>query len=65
MKRQLSPAQSDTARLLGPLEGARITGGCDHCDAYQTVSPVAAGVWSIAIHHDDWCPVLAASERRA
>jgi hypothetical protein len=44
--------------LLGPLDGARIPGGCHHCDAYQTTHPVEAGVWSITVHHDDWCPVL-------
>ena len=42
--------------ILGPLDGAHIPGGCDHCDAYQTVAPVEAGVWTITVHHDDWCP---------
>lgn len=44
------------ARILGPLDGARIYGGCAHCDAYQTVHPASAGVWKITVHHDDWCP---------
>ena len=60
---RLSPAQAAVARMLGPLEGARIPGGCDHCDAFQTVAPAAAGVWSLNVHHDDWCPFLAALER--
>lgn len=47
---------NDTIRdLLGPLDGARIPGGCDHCDAYQTVNPTTAGVWKITVHHDDDC----------
>ena len=45
-------------RTLGPLDGAQIPGGCDHCDAYQEVVPVSAGVWSINVHHDEWCPFL-------
>lgn len=40
------------------LAGERIDGGCDHCDAYQTVDQVAPGVWSMVVHHDDWCPWL-------
>ncbi len=41
---------------LGPLDGARIPGGCDHCNAYQTVTAIEAGVWTCNVHHDDWCP---------
>lgn len=52
------------ADVLGPLDGARIPGGCDHCDAYQTVAPFAAGVWTITVHHDDWCPMLKSIEAR-
>ena len=29
---------------LDSLDGARIRGGCDQCDAYQTVQAVSAGV---------------------
>lgn len=43
--------------MLGPLDGARIPGGCDHCDAYQKVEPTMRGVWQITVRHDDWCPV--------
>lgn len=48
--------------FLGPLDGAQVSGGCDHCDAYQTAAPVAEGVWSITVHHDAGCPVLLAVE---
>lgn len=59
----LSPAQTAMARALGPLDGARIAGGCDSCDAYQTARPASAGVWRITVHHDDWCPVVATGGR--
>lgn len=42
--------------LLAPLDGARVPGGCDHCDAYQTTTPLADGVWELTIHHDHDCP---------
>jgi hypothetical protein len=45
--------------MLGPLDGARTPGGCDHCDAYQTVRPELEGVWRLTVHHDDECPELA------
>ena len=48
--------ESALVDILGPLDGARIRGGCDDCDAYQEVEPVRVGVWIIHIHHDDWCP---------
>jgi hypothetical protein len=44
------------ANLLGPLDGAEIAGGCDDCDAYQTVRADSAGVWVFTVHHDDDCP---------
>jgi len=58
-----SPGQAAIAAILGPLDGAEIPGGCDTCNAHQTVHPVLAGVWQITINHDPWCPVLAAHER--
>lgn len=54
-----SHAQEQAADLLGPLDGARIPGGCETCDAYQTVHPESTGVWTIDIHHDSDCPRLA------
>ena len=64
-RRRLSPAQDAVAKILGPLDGGRIPGGCDSCDAYQTVTAGSAGMWHIHIHHDDWCPVLATHQGRA
>jgi hypothetical protein len=50
--------------ILGPLDGARIPGGCDHCDAYQTVTPLEAGAWRVCVHHDEWCPWLRQREAK-
>jgi hypothetical protein len=50
--------------MLAPLAGKRIAGGCDSCDAYQTVRAVEPGLWTVTVHHDDWCPLLAAIEAR-
>lgn len=61
-RHRLSPAQQSAQALFGPLDGARIPGGCEDCDAYQTVRPGIAGVWHINVHHDSWCPFLAARE---
>ena len=57
---KLSKSQARIAQRLGPLDGERIPGGCETCDAFQTVEPVAAGVWMTTVHHDEWCPTLAA-----
>lgn len=50
--------------MLGPLEGTRIPGDCDYCDAYQIPRKVAARVWILCVHHDDDCPFLAHIEAR-
>jgi hypothetical protein len=60
----LSPAQTRVANILGPLDGAYLPGGCKSCNAYQAVQPLRAGVWRVAVYHDDDCPVLAAHEAR-
>ena len=59
-KRKRPPLGDVLLPILGPLDGARIPGGCDECDAYQTVSVVEAGVWSCTVHHDEGCPCPAA-----
>lgn len=51
--------------LVDVLNGRRIAGGCDHCDAYQTMRrDELVGVFRLSTHHDDWCPVLAARGKR-
>jgi hypothetical protein len=61
-RRRLSPPQSRLADLFGPLDGTQVPGGCEHCNAYQTVTPIEAGAWRITVHHDSWCPFLATWE---
>ena len=36
--------------------GKRIDGGCDTCNAYQTIEKIDDDVWMCHIHHDSWCP---------
>lgn len=55
------------ARMLRPMIGqAPVYGGCDACEANQTVheDEMLPGVFHIVVHHDDWCPILAAHEAR-
>jgi len=52
--------KGDLANAFGSLEGAEIPGGCDFCDAVQTVEPVKAGIWLPTVHHDPRCPTLKA-----
>lgn len=51
---------------MSSLDGMKIPGGCDYCDAYQTVEAnqlvvndvraPAKGCHTAVIHHDDDCP---------
>lgn len=47
---------------LAALVGRRLPGGCDDCDAYQTVRRLPADAWGSAyvltVHHDSTCPHL-------
>ena len=47
------------------LTGREIPGGCDDCNAVQTMEEDATipGVWHLTVKHDDECPFLRA--RRA
>jgi hypothetical protein len=48
--------------LTRRLRGRRVLGGCDECNAYQTMDEDAFGIFHIRVHHDDWCPFLARIE---
>jgi hypothetical protein len=65
----MSNANELLRQAYAEFDGKRILGGCDYCDAYQTLEPVLAGVWSVRIYHDSWCPFLrrylSRQERRA
>jgi hypothetical protein len=45
--------------VFAPLVGLQIPGGCDDCNAYQTVEKVDV-MWLIRVHHDRTCPWYAA-----
>jgi hypothetical protein len=53
--------QEALRELVRQLDGAQIYGGCEECDAYQTMDedPEHPGIIHIRIHHDDFCPFLA------
>jgi hypothetical protein len=53
------PVRQHLDNATAALSGQRVPGGCDTCDAYQTLRRAGEGVYLIAVHHDDWCPVLA------
>jgi hypothetical protein len=44
--------------IFSQIDHQPIPGGCDRCDAFQTIESPAPGVHVIRVHHDDWCPVL-------
>lgn len=52
-----------TADMFHALTGQRIPGGCDDCDAYQTVDTSHAPVILLNVHHDDTCPTYRQIER--
>ncbi len=41
---------------LARLESLRIPGGCEDCDAYQTVDASHAPIYRVTVHHDETCP---------
>ena len=45
------------ASALDALAGRRIPGGCDDCDAFQTMT-LTEGVYMLTVHHDESCPWL-------
>lgn len=56
--------RGELVNTLGALDGERIPGGCDSCDAFQTVEAERAGVWHLTVHHDPECPLLKAKQGR-
>jgi hypothetical protein len=51
--------------LFGQTENQPIPGGCESCSAFQTLAEVDRGVYSLIVHHDDWCPVIQAKQAKA
>ena len=69
MARSPVVSANPVSEMIAPFIGQQIPGGCDHCDAYQTVKPAGdyfadvagikydlEGCFVCSVHHDDWCP---------
>ena len=53
----MSKSQMSTGvSALDAMTGHRMPGGCDDCDAYQTVTRESAGMYRLLVHHDHYCP---------
>lgn len=55
----------DVHSMLDSLDGLRLTGGCDRCDAYTEVRTDSDGVYVATVRHDDSCADLARRRRAA
>ncbi|TXI50198.1 hypothetical protein [Mycolicibacter arupensis] len=55
-RRAAGHGDSSARQYLASLDGARIPGGCDDCDAYQTVDATQAPLFLLQVHHDSTCP---------
>lgn len=47
-----------TDSALAALVGRRLPGGCDDCNAFQTVEQRDVHLFVMTVHHDDSCPWL-------
>jgi hypothetical protein len=58
--------RNELRNTFGLLDGARIAGGCESCNAYQEVRawPHIKGAWAVTICHDDDCLFLSAMRAR-
>jgi hypothetical protein len=63
-RKRKPPHYSPLREMARQLRGQRVPGGCDECNAYQTMEedPDHPAIFHLRIHHDDWCPFLARME---
>jgi len=56
----------DIHESLGELVGQTRPGGCDDCDAVQTVErdPDLPGLYHLQVQHDDSCPTYRRLKRK-
>lgn len=56
-RRELPP-QNPASAMIAAMDGARVPGGCDYCDAYQVVRAMQGhpNLHTVSVCHDDWCP---------
>ena len=48
--------------IAASIGDQRIPGGCDDCDAFQTLTKQSDSIFSVTVHHDATCPWLASRE---
>ncbi len=65
MSNRKRPDRNKTAldTITAAVGNQRIAGGCDDCDAYQTMTK-QDGIYHVTVHHDDTCPWLNARTSR-
>ncbi len=65
MSNRKRPDRNKTAldTIAVAVGNQRISGGCDDCDAYQTVEPSGPGVYVLTVHHDPSCPYYRGATR--
>lgn len=58
--------QNPISAQIAALDGARIPGGCGHCDAYQVVNAMQGDpdFHVLRVYHDEDCTWLAARQGR-
>lgn len=61
------PHSTPVSDMIAALDGLRIPGGCDDCDAYQEIHARDGhpNLHRIRVFHDEWCPTLAKKRGRA
>jgi hypothetical protein len=66
-RRKPQPNQVHAALMqtFAGLDGVRIPGGCQHCDAYQVPQVLDQGLVQLTVRHDAWCQRLRAITKGA
>ena len=52
----MSGPRVPTTSALAELVGRKLPGGCDDCDAYQSVAQAGPDLYVLTVHHDATCP---------
>src|SRR4051794_18535850 len=61
--RVMTDRENPAASYLDRMTDKRIPGGCDDCDAHQTVEKQDDGLYVLTVNHDETCPTLKARRR--
>lgn len=54
----MAQMNNDIANLLGSLDGSTIEGGCDYCEATQTMRTESGNLFILDVTHEPECPTL-------